>query len=114
MCVIGVTSCFEVTQLLEKRVKSRFSHNQIFLYPPNDFNSRLELFKHFVTFKDEDVDVDVDDLSISPGVYSFLWHEEVQKVIDNPKVIEVLKRQFGVDKNEQTFRNTMVNYTLIN
>lgn len=108
VCVIGVTSCFEVTQLLEKRVKSRFSHNQIFLYPPNDFNSRLELFKHFVTFKDEDVDVDVDDLSISPGVYSFLWQQEVQKVIDNPKVIEVLKRQFGVDKNEQTFRNTML------
>lgn len=33
ICVIGLTRRNDVIELLEKRVKSRFSHRQIFLYP---------------------------------------------------------------------------------
>lgn len=33
ICVVGVTCRIDVVQLLEKRVKSRFSHRQMFLHP---------------------------------------------------------------------------------
>lgn len=33
ICVLGLTCRFDVVELLEKRVKSRFSHRQIFLLP---------------------------------------------------------------------------------
>ncbi|KAH8283539.1 hypothetical protein KR018_005225 [Drosophila ironensis] len=34
ICVLGVTCRLDVVELLEKRVKSRFSHRQVFLFPP--------------------------------------------------------------------------------
>lgn len=46
ICVLGITARLDVIELLEKRVKSRFSHRQIFLLPrENDFEGRVELFK---------------------------------------------------------------------
>lgn len=43
---LGITARLDVIELLEKRVKSRFSHRQIFILPrENDFKSRMELFK---------------------------------------------------------------------
>ncbi|XP_072937602.1 origin recognition complex subunit 4 [Epargyreus clarus] len=33
MCVLGITNRLDVMELLEKRVKSRFSHRHIFLFP---------------------------------------------------------------------------------
>ncbi|CAB3241820.1 unnamed protein product [Arctia plantaginis] len=36
MCVLGVTNRIDVMELLEKRVKSRFSHRHIFIFPHED------------------------------------------------------------------------------
>lgn len=33
ICILGLTSRLDVVELLEKRVKSRFSHRQIFILP---------------------------------------------------------------------------------
>lgn len=33
VCILGITSRLDIVELLEKRVKSRFSHRQIFLRP---------------------------------------------------------------------------------
>ncbi|XP_026316338.1 origin recognition complex subunit 4 [Hyposmocoma kahamanoa] len=44
MCVMGITNRIDVMDLLEKRVKSRFSHRHIFIFP-NDGSSPLENFK---------------------------------------------------------------------
>lgn len=41
ICVLGITCRIDVIQLLEKRVKSRFSHRQMFLYPGQEENSDL-------------------------------------------------------------------------
>ena len=45
ICVIGMTSRLDVIELLEKRVKSRFSHRQIYLYPSNKFEDYLKITK---------------------------------------------------------------------
>ncbi|XP_050522744.1 origin recognition complex subunit 4 [Daktulosphaira vitifoliae] len=45
ICIIGMTSRIDVTELLEKRVKSRFSHNLIMLKPPADYNKILDRMK---------------------------------------------------------------------
>ncbi|XP_055531706.1 origin recognition complex subunit 4 [Wyeomyia smithii] len=45
ICVLGITARLDVIELLEKRVKSRFSHRQIFLLPKeDDFDGRVKLF----------------------------------------------------------------------
>lgn len=49
ICVLGITCRLDVIELLEKRVKSRFSHRQIFLHPDaEDIDERMELFKTFL------------------------------------------------------------------
>ena len=42
--MLGITSRLDVIELLEKRVKSRFSHRQIFLHQNSDVQN-MELFK---------------------------------------------------------------------
>ena len=49
ICVIGITCRLDVVELLEKRVKSRFSHRQIFLLPESDdIKGRINLFKELL------------------------------------------------------------------
>ncbi|XP_060851323.1 origin recognition complex subunit 4 isoform X2 [Rhopalosiphum padi] len=49
LCIIGLTSRIDVIELLEKRVKSRFSHNIMMLKPPSETIQLLERFKHSLT-----------------------------------------------------------------
>ncbi len=55
ICVLGVTSRLDVIELLEKRVKSRFSHRQIFLLPKSDnLNEYLSLCESFLSLPEKD------------------------------------------------------------
>lgn len=46
ICVLGLTCRFDVLELFEKRVKSRFSHRQIFLFPGDEkFADRIVVMK---------------------------------------------------------------------
>lgn len=56
ICVIGLTSRNDVLELLEKRVKSRFSHRQISLYPGNvEFRDRIDLYKQIMKLPNKSV-----------------------------------------------------------
>lgn len=46
ICVIGLTRRYDVIELLEKRVKSRFSHRQIFLF--NELKESDQLLRRFI------------------------------------------------------------------
>lgn len=49
ICVLGLTRRFDVVELLEKRVKSRFSHRQIFLLPDSDnFDAYVQTMKQIL------------------------------------------------------------------
>lgn len=50
ICVIGLTCRLDVIELLEKRVKSRFSHRQFFIFPEgtNNFNIWMEIFEELL------------------------------------------------------------------
>ena len=45
ICVIGVSCQIDVTELLEKRVKSRFSHRHLNLMHFEEFDKYLEMFQ---------------------------------------------------------------------
>lgn len=49
ICVIGLTCRLDVIELLEKRVKSRFSHRQFFILPEgNNFNGWMNIFEELL------------------------------------------------------------------
>ena len=45
ICVIGVSSHFDVVESLEKRVKSRFNHRQLVLLPPSSFEEYYKMVR---------------------------------------------------------------------
>ena len=48
MCLIGITCRIDVLDLLEKRIKSRFSHRQIYLFNEYNFDKFIEMAKFFI------------------------------------------------------------------
>lgn len=44
ICVLGLTRRNDVIELLEKRVKSRFSHRQIFLFNETSADTKMDVF----------------------------------------------------------------------
>ena len=53
ICVIGLSSQMDVEELLEKRVRSRFSHRYLFLRPVKDVKEYLNLALGFLTLNSE-------------------------------------------------------------
>nr|CAD7425854.1 unnamed protein product [Timema monikensis] len=99
ICVVGVTARLDVTELLEKRVKSRFSHRQVFLFPPADkkvgFKARLTLLEKLLLLPVTE--------PLEP-VYVHCWNEHVLSIVANPEVRHVCKRLYNSDQSERTFR----------
>nr|CAD7569195.1 unnamed protein product [Timema californicum] len=99
ICVVGVTARLDVTELLEKRVKSRFSHRQVFLFPPADkkvgFKARLTLLEKLLLLPMTE--------PLEP-VYVHCWNEHVLSIVADPEVRHVCKRLYDSDQSERTFR----------
>lgn len=117
ICVLGITCRLDVIELLEKRVKSRFSHRQIFLFPGDSaaseqpktaFDDRLELFRHLLSIPDDEnvnrIEQQYDDFTIDPQ-FGTMWNEYIESLVGNVTMINLLKRMYQLDVSERSFRN---------
>ncbi|KAK2577230.1 hypothetical protein KPH14_003376 [Odynerus spinipes] len=117
ICVLGITCRLDVIELLEKRVKSRFSHRQIFLFPDNAsspeqptsaFDDRLELFQYLLSLPDDEnvnrIDQQYDDCTIDPH-FGSMWNEYIKSLASNVTMINLLKRMYQIDVSERSFRS---------
>uniref|UniRef100_A0A182Q574 Origin recognition complex subunit 4 n=1 Tax=Anopheles farauti TaxID=69004 RepID=A0A182Q574_9DIPT len=130
ICVVGVTARLDVIELLEKRVKSRFSHRQVFLLPPeDDFEGRLELFADLLKLPTER---EVREFTVNhppiprealsnteltllrnlfdPTRFQFSpkwvtqWNRHIDALVKNPQVQTVLRNMYDYDVLEGPFR----------
>uniref|UniRef100_A0A8C5PDT2 Origin recognition complex subunit 4 n=1 Tax=Leptobrachium leishanense TaxID=445787 RepID=A0A8C5PDT2_9ANUR len=89
VAVIGMTCRLDVMELLEKRVKSRFSHRQIHLLNSFGFSQYLEMFQ--------------DQLSLPPDFpdcqYAEEWNKNIQSLVGNKMIEDVLQKQFNSAKD---------------
>ncbi|XP_075037025.1 origin recognition complex subunit 4 [Mixophyes fleayi] len=89
VAVIGLTCRLDVMELLEKRVKSRFSHRQIHLLNSFRFSEYLEVFE--------------DLLSLAPGFpdtqFAETWNTNIQSLLEGKTVEDVLQKQFNASKD---------------
>lgn len=99
VCVIGVTTKFDITELFEKRVKSRFSHNKIILLPKINFKERLDDFCSVLTLT---------KMSSSSPVFIRRWNKNIKYLSTEQTVIDILKQQFAVSKSQRSFYNTLL------
>ncbi|KAJ4439830.1 hypothetical protein ANN_07958 [Periplaneta americana] len=92
LCVVGVTCRLDVTELLEKRVKSRFSHRQVFLFPRTE--SHLQRTLQLLSLNSDDAD----------AVLVHCWNSEVQTLCAEDSVREALTRLHQLDASERALR----------
>ncbi|XP_072382654.1 origin recognition complex subunit 4 isoform X1 [Diabrotica undecimpunctata] len=107
VCILGITCRLDVPVLLEKRVKSRFSHRQIFLVAgPTDPNKALEYMLDRVRYYLVLPDKCRSDLSKS---FKKNWNETiVEKLIKDKKFKQLIQRLVDIDVNESTLKNILI------
>ncbi|KAK2504928.1 hypothetical protein MC885_001791, partial [Smutsia gigantea] len=89
IAVIGLTCRLDILELLEKRVKSRFSHRQIHLMNSFGFQQYLKIFKEQLSLPAEFPD----------KLFAERWNENVQYLSEDKSVREVLQKHFSISKS---------------
>lgn len=92
MCLVGVTCRIDVLDLLEKRIKSRFSHRQIYLFNDFDMTTYLDVAKYFLINNDL-----LTQTSLNSKLTKYL-NEYVNHLMNDARVIKQFTRQFECDK----------------
>ncbi|XP_037552285.1 origin recognition complex subunit 4 [Nematolebias whitei] len=89
VAVVGITCRLDVLELLEKRVKSRFSHRQIHLLSSLTFPQYLDRVQAQLSLPD-----DVPDSNFAQE-----WNASVKTLCEDKAVEEVLQRHFNSSKD---------------
>ncbi|NXC52874.1 ORC4 protein, partial [Aleadryas rufinucha] len=87
--VIGLTCRQDILELLEKRVKSRFSHRQIYLMNSFDFKQYIKIFKTQLSLPAEFPDES----------FAQKWNNNVQHLSEDKTVQDVLQNLFHHTKD---------------
>ncbi|XP_048002049.1 origin recognition complex subunit 4 [Leguminivora glycinivorella] len=88
MCVLGITNRLDVMETLEKRVKSRFSHRHIFIFPGEGANPHQKLLGELV----ELLSVPVEKVERKRGRKKSVAAEPMDTDTQSSIPIEVLNR----------------------
>ncbi|XP_045605144.1 origin recognition complex subunit 4 isoform X1 [Procambarus clarkii] len=99
ICVLGLTCRLDVIELLEKRVKSRFSHRQIHLFPADKFDPHyLDTFKQLLELPDSFLFKD----------FSRKWNSDVTLLVEDQDIIKVLKRLHSTTKDIRALKTLLL------
>lgn len=92
ICVLGISSQIDVTELLEKRVKSRFSHRHLYIWPPADSGKFVELATGFLTLDTE-------------GTSD--WDKQVKKFLDSQDMRKFFNDLVKVNKSIKSLKKLL-------
>lgn len=97
ICVIGLTCRLDVVELLEKRVKSRFSHRQIHLFNSETFEDYMEVVRSVLAlpsnFKDRQ--------------FVQAWSSHIMELLQDGKSQAVFKRQYCITKDVRSLHRLL-------
>ena len=96
--VIGLTCHLDVIELLEKRVKSRFSHRQIHVFNTMDYQKYTELFKTLLSLPEDFADKD----------YRQQWQQHLEKLVKDNVMKKVLRRLFEKTVDIWSLKSLMI------
>ncbi|KAM4627040.1 origin recognition complex subunit 4 isoform 2-T3 [Discoglossus pictus] len=98
VAVIGLTCRLDVMELLEKRVKSRFSHRQIHLLNSFNFSEYIKIFKEQLSLPPEFPDAQ----------FAEKWNKNNEDLLENRTVEEVLQKQFHSTKDVRSLHTLLL------
>ncbi|XP_067842864.1 origin recognition complex subunit 4 isoform X2 [Heptranchias perlo] len=89
VAVVGLTCRLDVLELLEKRVKSRFSHRQIHLLNTFGFKQYVSMFQQQLSLPKEFPD----------GRFAQEWNQNIQSLCRDKTVEDILQKHFNSSKD---------------
>nr|KAF6353763.1 origin recognition complex subunit 4 [Pipistrellus kuhlii] len=99
----GSGKSMDILELLEKRVKSRFSHRQMHLMNSFGFPQYLKIFKEQLSLPTEFPD----------KLFAEKWNENVQCLSEDTSVQEVLQKHFNVSKSLRSLHMLLVCFSFV-
>lgn len=102
MCLLGITCRIDVLDLLEKRIKSRFSHRQIYLFNDFDMTTYLDMAKYFM------INNDILTHSTSNSKLTKYLNDYVNNLFNDGRVIKQFSRQFEYDKSISSLKRVLL------
>ncbi|KAG7326930.1 hypothetical protein KOW79_010331 [Hemibagrus wyckioides] len=98
VAVVGLTCRLDVLELLEKRVKSRFSHRQIHLLSSLTFRQYRDAFRFELTLQDDFPD----------SKFSQEWNLGVSKLCEDKSVDEILQKHYNSCKDFRSLHTLLL------
>jgi len=102
LAVIGVTSRIDTIQLLEKRVKSRFSGRTIRTAPPNSLQSWIAAVKSVLK-----VPISCESEQVAAG-WNQQWSSSVDTFVSNPEVRNAFNETFSITRDVKILQRILV------
>lgn len=120
ICVLGITHRLDVVELLEKRVKSRFSHRQIFMHSQNDSEKSIERLTKMLQLpkkaviapsippeflKNPSLAFLRRQFEYQPGTIKPPWNGAINELLSDDGIIETLQLFFDLNHSLQHVKN---------
>lgn len=98
VCVVGLTARLDVIELLEKRVKSRFSHRQLHLLAGYTFTQYMEAFVSMLRLPADFCD----------KKYMQNWNKSLVVLKSEGAILDVLRKQYNLDRDIRALQQLMI------
>nr|CAH7713286.1 unnamed protein product [Callosobruchus chinensis] len=109
ICILGITCRLDVIELLEKRVKSRFSHRQIFLLPHESQTSKsdgldaaLDRIEDYLRLPEESMKLKINNAAAKQ------WNKNLTNLLKDKKFKNVIQRLIDIDNSEAMLKDFLV------
>lgn len=89
LCVIGITCRLDVIELLEKRVKSRYSHRLIITFPSYSFSDYISIIRRLLILPD----------SFPCSYFKRKWDQSIKVLLEKMSINDLLERHFSMQKD---------------
>ncbi|KAF9136017.1 origin recognition complex subunit 4 [Mortierella sp. 14UC] len=111
IAVIGVTCRMDALELLEKRVKSRFSHRHYYTFPPGDYHDYIDICRNALLLTPADMEIQPDDdevMLLGPSnqaaqLFMNEFNERVKILFEDGGFSKVVQRIFDLMKDVRAF-----------
>lgn len=99
MAVIGLTCRMDAISLFEKRVRSRFSHRQIYLLAKPNYESYLNYFENLLK---------LEAVRGLKTIYVKSWNKSIKDLMEDQIVLVTLKKLFNFNSKPRLLHNILV------
>ncbi|XP_030828968.1 origin recognition complex subunit 4-like isoform X2 [Strongylocentrotus purpuratus] len=89
---------FDVVELLEKRVKSRFSHRQIHVFNTLTFDQYCEVFRKTLMLPSNFMD----------KTFAKEWNNHIEMLTEDATITEILQKTYSLDKSVRSLYSLML------